>query len=100
MIVDNLYVICVAVRPYEAYAPLLVDPDAHLPGPISSQRFEAVSRRAPEIVQSARGIDLPQLSQSPILNIAGKSPAHPAVPYAFGFLTFERSDHSAARNIK
>jgi hypothetical protein len=100
MIVDNLYIICMPVRPDEAYEPLLVDPDADLPGPISSQRFEAVSRGAPEILQSARGIELPQLSQSPILNIAGKSPAHPTRPYTFRFGTFERSDHPVARKIR
>jgi hypothetical protein len=36
------------VRPFEADAPLGVDPDAELAGPIASERFESVTRERPQ----------------------------------------------------
>jgi hypothetical protein len=62
MIVDNLDIVGMSLKPYETDAPLLVDADAHLAGSISLQRFEPVAGWRPKVVQRARRIDLPQLS--------------------------------------
>jgi hypothetical protein len=45
------------LRPLEADPPLIIDPDAVLASPVSSQRLESVSGRSPEIEKLRRGIE-------------------------------------------
>ena len=61
-------VLRIAILPNEADSPLIVDPDAQLPGAPASERFEPVSRRVPRVLNRARRVELAQLPQSPILN--------------------------------
>src|SRR5437867_7780491 len=51
MVVDDLNVVRVAVGPPETDAPLLVDPDRVLSGPVTSERFQAIARRLPQVVE-------------------------------------------------
>jgi len=44
MIVDDLDVMSVVIDPPEADAPLVVDADAHLPGPAASERLQPIAR--------------------------------------------------------
>ena len=48
MVVHDLY-LRIAVRPDEADAELVVDPDTILPGPIAFERFQPVSRERPKV---------------------------------------------------
>jgi hypothetical protein len=51
VVIDYLYVarLGYVVRPLEAQAPLLVDPDTELPLPITTQRFEMVAWQAHQV---------------------------------------------------
>src|SRR5690606_8044658 len=51
VVVDELDVFGVAVRPAEAEAELVVDADRMLAGPVALQRLEPVGRRNAQIVQ-------------------------------------------------
>src|SRR5688572_23702396 len=44
-------------RPFEADAPLHVDPDAVLAGPVALQGFETVASKRPQFVQRHRSIE-------------------------------------------
>jgi hypothetical protein len=93
MVVDNLDIMRVMPDPPEADAPLVIDPDAHLSGALAFQRFEPVSRRVPQVLDRPRRIQLAQLLQCPILNVARKFPARLAPPYAHRLFALERLDH-------
>jgi hypothetical protein len=75
MVVTNLHVVGVAVFPNEAYAPLLVDPDAVLTGTSPSKSLEAVSGRNAQIHERLRRIDLRELPQSDSLQFFWQRPA-------------------------
>jgi hypothetical protein len=45
-----------AFRPFKTDAPLRIDPDAVLAGPVTSQRFQAIARQLPEITHIRGGI--------------------------------------------
>jgi hypothetical protein len=52
MIVPDLDVIGVAIFPFQANPPLIVDANAALSNPIATQRLEAVTRQIPSILQA------------------------------------------------
>jgi hypothetical protein len=64
VIIANLDVERVTVSPDEADPPLFVDPDAVLPGSITPQGFEPVSRRHPQRIKVRRCVQYDQLSSS------------------------------------
>jgi hypothetical protein len=96
VVVNDFDIVGASIAPRKANAPLRVDPDAHLPGPITGQPLEPVAGRKPQIVQSARRIDLAQLSQRPILDVAGKLSARSALPDFASVAAPERPDHPAS----
>jgi len=57
VVVDDLDIFGSSFIPAETYSPLVVDPDAPLPGAVALQRFKPISGRNPEIVNSPGGID-------------------------------------------
>jgi hypothetical protein len=62
MIVYDFHILGVARQPPEANAPLVVDPYAHLPCPLSFQCFEPISRWVAQVLDGRRGIQLTQLA--------------------------------------
>jgi len=80
-----------AFAPLKAYPPLIVDPDAVLSAPIAAQRFKAVSRRSPQIIELFGRVDGQKLGSRPPLNlvrdildqIAGKQCCRSLVGKAF-----------------
>ena len=59
MIVDDLNVGYIAVLPAKTNAPLIVDPDGVLAGPISPQSFEPKARRL-EIIERSNLVQEPE----------------------------------------
>jgi len=51
MIIHDFYVIGITIDPFEAYPPLIVDPDAVLPCPVAAKLLQPVGWRDAEIVQ-------------------------------------------------
>jgi hypothetical protein len=70
VVIDNLDFMGVAIAPLEADAPLVVDTDAVLAGPVAAQAFESVSRWDPEIVKALSVVQHPQFPPRHLLNIA------------------------------
>jgi hypothetical protein len=49
VVVHDLNVVCVSISPREADSPSVVDPDAELPGAITTEPFQAITRRYAKI---------------------------------------------------
>jgi len=56
MIIHYFYIIGVVFPPDEANTELIVNPDTVLSCPVSFQWFQAITGRAPQILQVFRGI--------------------------------------------
>jgi hypothetical protein len=56
MVVRDLDVRSVSVHPSKADTPLIVDPNTHLPCPISFQGFEPIAGRITQVVDRRRGL--------------------------------------------
>jgi hypothetical protein len=69
VIVNDLYGFRVTRPPFEADAPLLIDTDAVLPGPIPCEWFQAVGRRYAKIIQRLRVIQHPQLPSGDAVDV-------------------------------
>jgi len=61
VIIRDLDVEGIAASPFETDAPLVVDADAPLPGPIALQLFQPVSRRHAQAIERCCRVDLLQL---------------------------------------
>jgi len=64
MVVHDLYSMCIAFRPGETDAELVVDPDTVLPGSSALESFQPVSGERREIAETARLMELIQLAAS------------------------------------
>jgi len=62
VVINDLDIEDVARFPNEADAPLIINPNAVLPGTLPAQRFEAVGRWQAKVSQGAGVIDQAQLS--------------------------------------
>jgi hypothetical protein len=51
MVIDDFNVMHIPLNPFEAYPPLIVDADAVLTGAVTLERFQAISRRNPQIFE-------------------------------------------------
>jgi hypothetical protein len=80
--------------PPEADPPLVVDPDAVLTGPISTESLEPIPRRHPQIVEGLRSIDDQQLPIRHPLQIRAESPHALTPPDPFRVRIRERLDHN------
>jgi hypothetical protein len=95
VIVHDLDIFGVALGPSEADAPLIIDPNAHLPCPTSLQSFEPISWWITQVVHGRRGIELTEFAKGSILYLARELTAGLSLPDFFGLFAFERSDHPA-----
>ena len=62
MVVNDLDLVCIAILPSEANAPLIVDPDTVLPSALTSKLLEAISWRDAQILEGLGGINDDQLA--------------------------------------
>ena len=63
MVVNDLNPFWTSVAPPEADTPLIIDSDTVLSCSITAQMLEPVTRRNPKILETTRGVNLPQLAQ-------------------------------------
>ena len=63
MVVNDLNPFWTSVAPPEADTPLIIDSDTVLSCSITAQMLKPVARRNPKILQTTRGVNLPQLAQ-------------------------------------
>jgi hypothetical protein len=85
VVIDNFDFIRVTLTPGETYSPLIVDPNAPLPGPIPSKFLEPVRRRNGKVFESRRSIEHAQLSESDALQIRRQPPRALQVEELLGF---------------
>ena len=62
MIIHDFYVNDITIDPFKAYPPLIADPDAVLPCPITTELLQPVRWRDAEIVQSDGIVEHAQLA--------------------------------------
>src|SRR5574337_1326430 len=74
VVIRNLNVVGVAVAPPKADTPLIVNPDAVLPGTVARQLLEPVAGRDPQVIQRLGCIENEKLPQGGALEISGPSP--------------------------
>ena len=84
MIIHDLNIICTCLLPTKTDAPLIVDPNTVLPGPISFECFKTVSGRYSQIFQTARNLKLSQLPSCHCCDTRKPSHAN-ALCKGFGF---------------
>jgi hypothetical protein len=92
VIVDNLDCLRAAVSPAEADTPLIVDPDAVLPGAIPLESLEPVPRRDSEVTHARGDLELAELSACHLLN-ARKPPDPNSRMQRLRVAALEGSDH-------
>ena len=92
MIVHYLNVKGIGLNPTEADPPLVVDPNAVLPGPISGQGFQPIPRNRSQVRNGRRRVNVIELSLGHYSDTL-KLPAELAPEDLFGFLVPERPDH-------
>jgi hypothetical protein len=93
VVIHDLYIMGVAAPPSETDPPLVVDPDAVLPLPISPQPLESVPGRDPQVVQPLGGIKHPELPQGHPLHIRSKPPDGVPREQLLGIPISEALDH-------
>lgn len=62
VVIDDLDLGRTHLRPTEADAKLIVDPDRMLSGPVLSERMQPVARRCPQVIESSGGVDLTEFA--------------------------------------
>lgn len=93
VVVDDFYVVGVAVTPSETDTPLVVDPDAVLAFAIAFEGFEPIGRRYAQIVQHAGVPQHAQLAACHRLDICRQAPGRHSAPDLFRFLVGKVPDH-------
>lgn len=92
MVIHDFDVFRTSRRPTKTQTPLFIDADAVLPGTIAFQRLKPIAWRNPQVVQSCRDFELPELATSDDSN-AGKATDAIAICKEFRVRTLERPDH-------
>ena len=92
MVVDYLDIFRSGSCPPEADAVLIIHSDAVLALPISTQRFQPVSRRDPQVLKGHRDLELPQLPARNLL-YADELPDTLAARKRLSIGALERNDH-------
>ena len=93
MIVHDLNVMCLAIPPDEANPPLVIDPDAVLPGSIPLKRFEMVAGWNTKVVNLLGGMQVKQFAPRDTFD-GTKRQHHPIVEKRLRVLASKRPDHA------
>jgi len=94
VVVDDLDVEGVAGTPDEADPPLLVHPDAELPGTFTLELFEAIRRGHPQVLQDRGRVEHPELPKGDALNVWPKTLDGLPLEEALGVAVLEGLDHA------
>jgi hypothetical protein len=78
VVIHDFDIFGASVRPTETHPELIIDTDAMLSRAVAFQGFQSISWRHPQIVQSARDLQLPQLTSR-----YGRDVREPPNPLAF-----------------
>ena len=89
MVIDDFNVMSVALMPFKANTPPVVDPNAVLPLTISAQGLQPVGRWEAKIVQVKSGMKHDQLPFRLPLDIMGQLFREPAFEDVLGLFAFE-----------
>ena len=100
VIIDDLDVKGVTLTPPETDPPLLVDPDAVLALAIVFQSLELIRARNRKILQVSSGVQLLQLHQRPVLNVARKTLGVLATPDPFSLPASKGLDHLSIVTVR
>jgi hypothetical protein len=95
VIVHDLYVGRTVVRPTEANAPLVIDPNRKLTFAAAFESFEAVGGRGPQVIERFSSIKGFELASRDLENLNRKALGTPAVEYGLGGLALEVPDQRA-----
>jgi hypothetical protein len=93
MVVAKFDIICIAVLPDEAYAPLIVDTDGMLAGPAALQSFKTIAWRNTQIIKAYRSVECHQLPSSPLNDIRREMAGSASQEKAFSLLVAKANDH-------
>ena len=72
MIVNNFNLKNLTITPRKTNPPLIIDPDAVMPFPVSFQGFQPVAGGNAQIVQRHRPVEHPQFPQGNALQVLGQ----------------------------
>ena len=98
MVVRDLNVEGVTVDESEADAPLVIDGDCVLPRSVSPELVESIPRRAPEVMQVSRQVDLLELPPRPTCDLGRESLRSAGHEQLLRLLICKRFDHGLERN--
>ena len=93
MIIHDFYVIGITIDPFEAYSPMIVDPDAVLPCPVAAELPQPICWRDADIVQCDGIVKHTELAIADLLDVLGQPGRAQAFEDAGGFLAPEGFDH-------
>lgn len=93
VIINDLNFVRVTVGPPEADAPLVVNANAVLSGPVTLQFLEAVSRWDPQVVERVRRVEHDQLSEHGVAKRSRKAPNGLSGEQPLGISVGEALDH-------
>jgi hypothetical protein len=93
VVIDDFDLLGASIPPYEAEAPLVIDPDAVLTRTVSAQRLQPISGWSSQIAQFLRIMNLPQFSLRRSLDLVRQPPSEPAVEQSLGLSVGKRTDH-------
>ena len=98
MVVDDLDIASVSVRPPEAYSPPIVDADTELAFSVSRKLFESVARRYAEIIEGLCGVQHVQLYQRSPLDVRREFPGPFPLKHRLCVAVPKAPDHNRDNN--
>lgn len=93
MIIHDFYVIGVTIDPFEAYSPLIVDPDTVLPCPVPAELLQPICWRDADIIQCDGIVEHTEFAIPDLLDVLRQPGRAQAGEDAGGFLACEGFDH-------
>jgi hypothetical protein len=93
VVVADLNVVRISVRPAKANPPLLVDPNAVLTGPITKEPLQPIPWWNPEVIQAICTVQQQQLPVGSPLHVRRQSPRPFALEYLTRLGVSEAPDH-------
>jgi hypothetical protein len=93
VVINDFYIVRVAIAPGEADAPPIVDANTVLTRPVARQPLQAVSRRDSQILDCLCGMDKDQLPVGSPLQVRGQAPGAFSAEDTFGFGVGETAYH-------
>lgn len=93
MVVHYFNVPGIAVAPFKAYAPPVVDANTVLSGPVAYQRLQMVGRRDAQVLHGSGNFKLAKFSER--RPSTGRKPFYPVmIEKRFGVFATKRLDHA------